>query len=132
MSCDVGEAELILQAFRHFTYVTIHSPTFPSLYLRHSSFSNPFRYFTNVTAHSPILLSLLLRHRIFTYVTWRAAHAKFTSRSQPCGFHGGRNKICVETSDTNNNEVLGRATGLNIYNSEQFYVNDCNESGRDQ
>ena len=26
--------------FRHFTYVTTHSPTLPSLYLRHSSFSN--------------------------------------------------------------------------------------------
>ena len=70
MSCDVGEvteslenqdelwrrwsdwklgewAELFLQAFSHFTYVTAHSPT---------------------------LLSLLLRHRIFTYVTWRAAY----------------------------------------------------------
>ena len=34
-------AELILQPFRHFTYVTTHSPTLPSLYLRHSSFSNP-------------------------------------------------------------------------------------------
>ena len=32
---------LILQAFRHFTYVTAHSPTLPSLYLRHNSFSNP-------------------------------------------------------------------------------------------
>ena len=31
-------------------------------------------HFTYVTAHSPTLLSLLLRHRIFTYVTWRAAH----------------------------------------------------------
>ena len=31
---------LILQAFRHFTYVTAHSPTLPSLYLRHISFSN--------------------------------------------------------------------------------------------
>ena len=66
---------LILQAFRHFTYVTAHSPTLPSLVLRHSSFSQPFRCFTYVTAHSPTLLSLLLRHRIFTYVTWRAAHA---------------------------------------------------------
>ena len=37
-SCDV--AELILQAFSHFTYVTAHSPTLPSLYLHHSSFSN--------------------------------------------------------------------------------------------
>ena len=59
-----------------------HSPTFPSLHLRHSSFSNPsvalptsqlilqpFRCFTCVTAHSPTLLSLLLRHRLFTYVT---------------------------------------------------------------
>ena len=58
-----------------------------SLHLRHSSFSNPslalptsqlilqlFRCFTYVTVHSPTLLSPLLRHRIFTYVTWRAAH----------------------------------------------------------
>ena len=34
-------AKLILQAFRRFTCVTTHSPTLPSLYLRHSSFSNP-------------------------------------------------------------------------------------------
>ena len=76
----------ILQAFSHFTYVTAHSDSsnFPSLHLRHSSFSNPslilstsqlilqpFRCFTYVTAHSPTLLSPLLRHRIFT---WRAAH----------------------------------------------------------
>ena len=93
MSCDVGKARewalLILQAFSHFAYVTAHSdsPSFPSLHLRHSSFSNPsvalptsqlilqlFRCFTNATAHSPTLLSPLLRHRIFTYVTWRAAH----------------------------------------------------------
>ena len=80
---------LILQAFSNFTYVTAHSdsPSFPSLYLRHSSFPNPslalptsqlilqpFLCFTYVTAHSPTLLSPLLRHRIFTYVTWRAAH----------------------------------------------------------
>ena len=32
---------LILQPFRHFTYVTTHSPTLPSLYLHHSSFSDP-------------------------------------------------------------------------------------------
>ena len=64
-----------------------HSPTFSSLHLRHSSFSNPsvasptsqfilqsFRCYTYVTVHSPTLLSLLVRHRLFTYVTWRAAH----------------------------------------------------------
>ena len=33
-------AELILQAFRHFTYVTAHSPTLPLLHLRHSLSSN--------------------------------------------------------------------------------------------
>ena len=105
MSCDIGEVTerlenerssfskpsvtsptsqfiLILQAFPHFTYVTAHSPTLPSFYLRHNSFSNPsdalpmsqlifqpFRRFTYVTAHSPTLLLLLLRHRHFTYVT---------------------------------------------------------------
>ena len=64
-----------------------HSPTFLSLHLRYNSFSNPsvalptsqfilqtFRWFTYVTAHSLTILSLLLRHRLFTYVTWRAAH----------------------------------------------------------
>ena len=79
---------LILQPFCHFTYITAHSPTLLSLYLHHSSFSNPsvisptsqlilqpFRHFTYVTAHSPTLLSLLIRLRIFTYVTWRATHA---------------------------------------------------------
>ena len=35
----------------------------------------PFRRFTYITARSPTLLSLLLRHGLFTYVTWRAAHA---------------------------------------------------------
>ena len=61
---------LRLQPFRCFIYVTAHSPTLPSLYLR----LQPFRCFIYVTAHSPTHLSLLLRHRIFTYVTWRAAH----------------------------------------------------------
>ena len=34
-------SKLILQPFRRFDYVTAHSPTLPSLHLRHSSFSNP-------------------------------------------------------------------------------------------
>ena len=43
---------LILQTFRHFTYVTPHSPTRPSLYLRHSSFSNPpFAFPTSQALH---------------------------------------------------------------------------------
>ena len=85
-------SQLILQPFRRFTYVTAHSPTLPLVHLRHSSFSNPsvasptsqhilqpFRCFTYVTAHSPTLVSLLLRHRLFTYITWRAAHDRIES-----------------------------------------------------
>ena len=56
-----------------------HSPTFPSLNLRHNSFPNPsvalptsqfilqpFLYFTYVTAHSPTLLLLHLCHSSFS------------------------------------------------------------------
>ena len=71
---------------RHFTYVTWpaahealpHSPTVPSLQLRHSSFSNPsvaspmsqlilqpFRCFTYVATHSTTLPSLHLRRNSF-------------------------------------------------------------------
>ena len=55
-------AELILQPFRHFTYVTAHSPTLPSLYLRHSSFSNP-------SVASPTLQLILQHFFRFSYVT---------------------------------------------------------------
>ena len=70
---------MILQPFRHFTCVTTNSPTFPSLYLRHSPFSNPsvasptsqlilqpFRRFTYVTAYSPTFPLLHLRHSSFS------------------------------------------------------------------
>ena len=59
-------AELILQALRHFTYVTAHSPTLPSLYLRHSSFYNPsVASLTSQLILQPFFL-LLLRHKLFT------------------------------------------------------------------
>ena len=90
ISCDVGkatevlenelwrrwsEALLIIQPFRYFTYITSHSPS-PSVALPTSQIIlQPFRCITYVTAHSPTLLSLHLRHKLFTYVTWRAAHA---------------------------------------------------------
>ena len=54
-------SQLNLQPFRHFTYITAHSPTLPLLHLHHSSFSNPS------------FASLM--PQVFTYVTWRAAHA---------------------------------------------------------
>ena len=66
MSCDVGEVTERLEneqsSFRHFTYVTAHSPTLPSLYLRYSSFYNP-----SVASHtSQFILQPFFR---FSYVT---------------------------------------------------------------
>ena len=52
----------------------------PSVALPTSQFIlQPFRCFVYVTAHSPTLLSLFLRHRLFTYVTWRTANDSFIS-----------------------------------------------------
>ena len=74
-------SQLILQPFRCFTYVAVHSPTLLSLLLRHKvcSFPNfsitsptsqliiqPFRRFTYVTAHSPTLLLLHLCRSSFS------------------------------------------------------------------
>ena len=58
--------ELILQPFHHFTYVTTHSPTLPSLYLRHSSFSNPSVASPTSQSIPHSLLSLLLSLKLFT------------------------------------------------------------------
>ena len=59
MSCDEDEVTKRLDnelcVFRHFTYVTAHSPTLPLLHLRHSSFSNP-------SFASPTSQTLHLRH----------------------------------------------------------------------
>ena len=95
MSCDVGKATegLDNELWRRWSDGKIgewaelcdnlgcraHSPTFPSLYLRHSSFSNPsvalptsqhilhpLHHFTFVTAHSQTLPSLYLRHSSFS------------------------------------------------------------------
>ena len=67
-------SQLILQPFHHFTYVIAHSPTLLSQSPTLQLILQLFRCITYVTAHSPSLLSLLLCHRLFTYVTWRAAH----------------------------------------------------------
>ena len=52
----------ILHTFHHFTYVTTHSPTLPSLYLHHSSFSNP-------SVASPTWQFILQTFFRFSYVT---------------------------------------------------------------
>ena len=91
VTSPMSQLILILQAFRHFTYVTAHSPILPLLHLHHNSFSNPsvasphrsfsnpslalrtsklilqpFRCFTYVTANSPTLPSLYLRQNSFS------------------------------------------------------------------
>ena len=86
LSVALPTSQLILQPFRCFTYVTAHSPTIPSLYLRHSSFSNhsvasptsqfilqPFYRFSYVTSSSlnspgepPMEASVELFSNIFT------------------------------------------------------------------
>ena len=61
------------------TMNSAHSPSFPSLHLHHSSFSNPsitlptsqlilqpFHCFTYITAHSPTLPSLYQHHSSFS------------------------------------------------------------------
>ena len=63
---------LILQHFRHFTYVTAQSATLPSLYLRHSSFSNP-------SVASPTSQLILRSFFRFSYVTG----SSLTSPGQP-------------------------------------------------
>ena len=83
LSVTWPRSQITLQPFRCFTYVIAHSPTFPSLDLRHSSLQS-FRCFTYVTALSnpsaasptsqlsPTLPLLHLRHSQFSNVsvTW--------------------------------------------------------------
>ena len=65
-SFDVGKALVILQPFRHFTYVK-SSFSKPSVALPTSQLIlQPFRRFTYVTAHSPTILLLHLHHRSFS------------------------------------------------------------------
>ena len=69
-------SELILQPFRHFTYVAAHSPT--------------LHRFTYVTAHSPTLPLLCLRHSSFysssvASPTSYALHLRHLA-SRPCPY----------------------------------------------
>ena len=97
MSCKVGEVTKRLENEQSFTCITTHSPTLPSLYLRHSSFSNPsiasstsqfipqwaelilqpFRHFTYVITHSPTLPSLYLRHSSFSNTSVASSTSQF-------------------------------------------------------
>ena len=87
MSCDVGKVREWLENELWHRWSDGKLGEWAELH--HSSFSNPsvasptpqlilqpFRCFIYITAHSPTLLLLLLHHRIFTYVTWQAAHGR--------------------------------------------------------
>ena len=76
-------SQLILQPFRPFTYVTAHSPTFPLLHLRHSSFSNPcFASPTSQALHlihlasRPWIVIAAFRTRILRYVVGRRINSR--------------------------------------------------------
>ena len=88
LSVTSPASQLILQPFRRFTYVTAHSSTLPSFYLRHSSFSilpslhlryssfsNPSVAFlghtaiSNPSVVSPTSQLILQPFRRFTYFT---------------------------------------------------------------
>ena len=89
-------AELILQAFSHFTYVTANSPTLSWLYLRHSSFSNPSVALpTSQLIFQPFPL-LHLRYRSFSNhsfasPTSQALHLLHPA-SRPWFFHAPSNQ----------------------------------------
>ena len=61
-------SQLIFQPFFRFSYVTgsAHSPTFPSLHLTSQPILQTFRHFTYVTAHFPTLPTLCLSHSSFS------------------------------------------------------------------
>ena len=131
MSCDVGEVTESLKMSSR-----AHSPTFPSLHLRQSSFSKPsvalpttqfilqpLRCFTYATAHSLTLLSFLLRHRVFIYVTWRAVHGilstfmvdpdgpmviTLATGSEVRGFKAGRGRWIFSDRKNPENDFLRR------------------------
>ena len=71
------------QRHRHFTYVTVRSPTIPPLHLRHSSFYNP-------SAASPTSQVILQTFRCFTYVTGTSR----TSPGKPPMHRGGEKTVC--------------------------------------
>ena len=106
LSVTSPTSQLILQPFRRFTYIAAHSPTLPSLHLRHSSFHNPsfafptsqanhlihvaelilqlFRHFTYVTTHSPTVPLLYLRHSSFSNPSVASPASQFILQPSFC------------------------------------------------
>ena len=108
-----SRAELILQPFRHFTYVTTHSPILPSIYLRHSSFSNPS--FASPTSEPLPLMHLacrpwqkadILRISVLILRTNELLQYCITKRGSAYSYSGGSecksresfNQKCIQSS----------------------------------
>ena len=103
MNCDVGEvtvqssfsnlsvtsptSQLIIQPFHRFTYFTAHSPTLPSLYLRHISFFNPFV----ASPMSQLIFQPFFRFSYFTF-------SSLTSPSEPPTISKLQNQIFISTT----------------------------------
>ena len=58
-------SQLILQPFRRFTHVIVHSTILPLFHLRHRHFTYVTAHSTTLSPHSTILTSLHLRHSSF-------------------------------------------------------------------
>ena len=80
-----------------YSHSRAHSPSFPSLHLRHNSFSNPslalptsqlilqpFRCFTYVTTHSPTLPLLYLHHSSFSNPSLALPTSQLILQLYPC------------------------------------------------
>ena len=98
---------------RHFTYVTAHSPTLPSLYLRHNSFTNP----PVASPTSQIILQPFFR---LSYVTGFS----LTSPGEPpmACTHSGRSQGGVMAVTEKNFMKLRRTRVLHTLNLYLFIL----------
>ena len=115
LSVALPTSRLNLQPFCRFTYVTAHSPTLLSLYLRHNSFFNP-------SVALPTSQLILKSFRCFTYVTVHSPNPSFASPTSQAlhlrGAMGGISVILVKSHSF----ILLNKFNLNtiIYDSLKF------------
>ena len=88
-SVALTTSQLILQPFRCFTYVTVHSPTFFFLsYFTSSSLNSPGELISNLSVTSPTSQLIIQPFRCFTYITAHSPtipllHLRHSSFSNP-------------------------------------------------
>ena len=114
-------SRLILKSFLHFTYVTVHSPTFSSLHLRHSPFSNTFV----ASPTSQLILQPFFR---FSYVTgssptrWRTVRCT----AYPIPVLTSADDLCRRCYSSQTNIKMANCKNIrNLWNaciSSQFWI----------